>query len=349
MYLFLMLMGGKKQPPVPQTVTVPAPTAGVYLRSGFDTDPSAFLGRFLPAGQPEVDESNGMTTRCSALVSYRKVGGGGVTYIEQVTVSTAVAARLGVPLVASVEGGVARTSSVRVQYKLLNKLVADIPDPVAFESCCKAAPDQCTDRYISEFYEGVGSVQYAKATAVHGKVKGVVQTVAVGAEASRGVEWVQSTSFDQPVYFAFKTSPNAFAGAGAAPCGSWMDAPPKSTQGSYFVGVSPPAPTEAAAREAALRDARLQTVAWAQTAIQAGSLTVELDEAGRAGLLQRLSETRTLETASAGVASLVKDESWCITPQATPDGTMVTAKVLAFLPASEHGQAARILSALASP
>jgi hypothetical protein len=347
MYLFVLLLAGKKQPP--ETVTVPPPTQGVYLRSGFDTDPSAFLGRFLPAGQLDLDESNGMTTRCSSLVSYRKIGGGGVTYTEQVTVSTAVATRLGVPLVAGVEAGVGRTSTVRVQYKLLNKLVADIPDPAAFESCCKAAPDQCTDRYISEFYEGVGAVLYAKATTTHGKVKGVVQTVAVGAEVSRGVEWVQSIAFDQPVYFAFKTTPNAFSTAGAAPCGAWMDSPPKSTQGTYFVGVSAPAATEAAAREAALRDARLQTVAWAQTAIRAGSITVELDEVSREGLLQKLSETRTLETASAGVASLVKDESWCITPQVTPDGTMVIAKVLAFLPASEHGQAARILSSLAVP
>ena len=46
------------------------------------------------------------------------------------------------------------------------------------------------------------------------------------------------------------------------------------------------------------------------------------------------------QTAASGVASLVKDESWCVTPEATPGGNVYVAKVLMLLPKQDEQKAA---------
>jgi hypothetical protein len=49
------------------------------LESGlFDTDPSGYIGRFVPRGSLEVDETSAMPLMCSQYVSHRFVDGGGV-------------------------------------------------------------------------------------------------------------------------------------------------------------------------------------------------------------------------------------------------------------------------------
>ena len=97
--LTLILLTGCPKASGPQAPSM-APSSNVYLRNSLDTDPSGYIGRFLPAGLTDLDESSGMTLACSEHVGWRFVEGGGVQYSEVLNASTAVSARFGVPLVA---------------------------------------------------------------------------------------------------------------------------------------------------------------------------------------------------------------------------------------------------------
>lgn len=337
----LFLAGGKKASKVSEASVVPPPVQGLFLRGGFDKDPSGYLGRFLPPDTSDVDESNGMQLTCSQHISYKEVDAGGVQYDEVFNASSQVAARIGIPGLVSLGGGKNESTSVRVRYVLTKKMVSDVPDPAALERCCKAAPDQCTDRFIGEFYEGTGEVFYAYNSGHGGGGKGRKGPVGVELDYRNGVAWAKSVTFPNPIYFAFKTAPNLWTGAQDGGCGDWVDAPPKSTQGTYFVGLSDPRGTEAAAREAALADARAQTVRWAGTAIAEGTLSLAVTGGERTQLIDALSEEKRMSTASSGIARLVKDESWCITAEDTPEGKLYVAKVLAFLAKESEEPAAR--------
>ncbi len=316
------------------------PSKDIYLRSAFDTDPSSYIGRFLPEGGV-VDESASVKTRCSEHISYRSVGGGNVQYDELFSASTQAAIKVGMPEILGVglEGGGGRV--VRITYALAEKMIAEIEDPGAFEACCQAAPDQCTSRYVAEFYEGTGAVYYSIGAEGSVELSTVAEGVTGGIDVGHGMAWKRSIEFPEPVYFAMKTAPNPYVGAApvAAGCGEWVDQPPRSSLGQYFVGLSDPLPSERAAREAALLDARLQVVRWVEQTLSAesgassstsgelGSLTVELQADG------------AVEAASSGVASFVKDQGWCVKALPTPAGYTHVAYVLAFVPNEEAEEA----------
>jgi hypothetical protein len=316
------------------------PAANLFLRNAFDTDPSVYIGRFVPEGLSLVDETSAMPLTCSQHVGYRLVGGGGVVYDELFNSSSEAAARVGVPLVASASAAGNTSAELRVRYELTRKMVAEIKDPAAFEACCKAAPDQCSSRYIGEFLEGKGSIWFARSAAGSASAGGMTPSVSGDVEVKHGQEWQRSIEFPNPVYFGMKTTLNPYTGQTAAGCGPWVDAPPRSTLGQYFVGVSDPAASERLARESAMRDARLQVVRWVGESLTSGTLQVTTLEGGTSGLSARLDRTEVLELASSGVARLVKDEAWCVTSEGTPSGPLLTARVLALLPKAVQSDAA---------
>ena len=51
----LLLLTGCPKNPGPQAPSM-APSSNVYLRNSFDTDPSGYIGRFLPAGLTDLDD-----------------------------------------------------------------------------------------------------------------------------------------------------------------------------------------------------------------------------------------------------------------------------------------------------
>ena len=148
----LMMVWGCHKAPVPTGPSL-APTHNVHLRTSFDTDPSAHLGRFLPDELSELDESSGMTLACSEHVSWRFIDGGGVQTTEVLHTSSGTRARLGAAGMVEGTGGVDQTRAVRVSYTLTGKMVSVIEDPAAFAACCKAQPDQCTNRMVGEFIQ----------------------------------------------------------------------------------------------------------------------------------------------------------------------------------------------------
>ena len=136
------------------------------------------------------------------------------------------------------------------------------------------------------------------------------------------------------MYFAFLTTGAALPASADASCG-WCDNIPPSPEGVYFCGVSPPAPSEAMARDLAMRNAREQVVKLVGEYLSTQATS-------EASLVQGyLGDRQATSAAASGIASQVKDTRWC--PAATtnpPEGPKYTSKVLAFLSHADRKQAA---------
>ena len=333
-------------PPPPESeMVVPPAKPGVYLRASCDDDPSDLLGRFLPDGiaADQLDEGDGMQTRCSRYITYKEVGtGGGFTYVEYFKASRGLRASLGVSGVGTASGGYGDDASMLVHYTLAKKMRAVVSDPDALDRCCAAAPGQCTELYLGEFLLGSGRIMRAVGTEADFQAGGSYSGVTAELEFKDGVTWKQLTSFDG-CYFAFKTARHVPAAGG--PCGGeWWAEPPTSLDGQYFVGISPPAATQDLARSRAMRSARVQVVRYLGE-----YLTSRMSS--RATALEGYLEDESLVTnVSEGLASRVKDRCWA-QPEVveTVGGTRYIARVLAFFRKDqEEAAAAATLAAIAA-
>lgn len=230
----------------------------MWLRNTYDTDPSIYVGRFVPAGVTDLDESNTMVLACSKYITTRFIEGGNVEYTEDLHVSNQVAVKIGVPVVASGSAGYQHQRTAQVRYTLTGKLVAEITDPDGFAACCKDQPDQCTDRFVGEFIQGTGSVYHnaARDMSIEGQGTNPANGLAGEGGSSRSVEWQRAAEFPEPVYFAFKINPTPYSQGIVSTCPDWVDSPPKSDTGIFVVGSSDNNRNENAARNAALRSAR---------------------------------------------------------------------------------------------
>lgn len=274
-------------------------SSSLWLRNTYDTDPSIYVGRFVPPGVTDLDESNTMVLACSKHITTRFIDGGGVDYSESMYVNTQLALRLGMPVVASGSAGYEASRMAQANYKLTGKLVAEIADPEAFAACCKAQPDQCTDRFIGEFIQGVGSLHHSAERNVDLEGQGTNPSTGLSGEGgiSRSAEWQRAAEFPNPVYFAFKVNPTPYTQGAVDTCPSWVDNPPAGEGGVYVVGSVDNSRSESAARDAALRDA-----------------------GGHAA--------RTV-----GIAVPVRADSWCVTTKQKRERGPVrySARVLAFV------------------
>lgn len=254
---FLAVMTGCGGPPSHTSGPSFARTSNVYVRNAFDTDPSIYLGRFVPRGAADLDESSAMPLGCSRFITHRFVEGGGVKMTETMQVSSELALRLGLPGVASIGGARTSNREVRVEYTLLGKVIAEPTDHDAFAQCCEERPDQCTDRYIGEFLQGTGVVYRGDARSRSANVEGAHGGTGLKGEAgaSDGHRWSQLIEFPNPVYFAFKVTPTTQRRSTSS-CGRWVDSPPTEEGHVFFVGTSSASRTEEGAREEALRKAQ---------------------------------------------------------------------------------------------
>ena len=294
---------------VPQANSL-APSPNVFLRNSFDTDPSTYLGRFIPEGLEALDESAGMSLACSEHISWRYVEGGGVKYTEFLQASSEASARLGVPVFASAKGKGSSNSIVRVEYELTGKMIAEIDDPVAFNACCDASPDQCTTRYVGEFIQGTGSVYHLSDTSMTIDAQGA-HPAGVGGDVDvdHGISWKRAVEFPNPIYFAFKVAGTGHQQASTGTCSSWGEAIPIKEGRSYVIGVSREAKTESMARNQAINNATFQAAA-------AG--LIEYEFIG--------------EELPPGTVTAVNTEDWCVEATETDKGTRYVARVLAWAP-----------------
>jgi hypothetical protein len=273
-------------------------SSSIWLRNTYDTDPSIYVGRFLPPGVTDPDESNTMVLACSKHITARFIDGGGVDYSEDMHVNTQVALRLGLPVVASGSAGYEASRTAQARYKLTGKLVAEIVDPDAFAACCKEQPDQCTDRFIGEFIQGAGTLHHSATRNLDLAGEGTNPQTGISGEGglSRSAEWQRAAEFPNPVYFAFKVSPTPYTQGLVSTCPSWVDSPPATADGFFVVGSADNQRSEGAARNAAINHAG--NMAWR----------------------------------AAGVSVPVRQDEWCVTT--TPgkrNKTRYSARVLGFV------------------
>lgn len=280
-------------------------SASVYLRNTFDTDPSTYIGRFVPAGVTDLDESNTLILACSTHIKPRFIEGGGVAYSEDVSVSTQAAAKIGIPVIADASANYDARRSARADYVLTGKLVAEIADPAAFAACCKSQPDQCTDRFIGEFIQGTGSLRHqaARSTSVSGSGTNPQSGVSGSGGFDRSAEWNRVAEFANPVYFAFKVNPTAFKQGAVDTCPAWVEQVPTAEGGVYVVGHADGERSEQNARTDALADANTQAL--------------------KAAGLHRF--------ALGGAPMSIRAESWCVTSAQQRRSVRYSARVLAFV------------------
>lgn len=233
-----------------------APSSSIWLRNSFDTDPTTYVGRFVREEVTELDESNTMELACSKYITTHFIKGGNTLLTEEFQVSNHVAAKIGVPMVASGSAGYQHQRRVRVNYKLTGKLVAEISDPDAFVACCKKQPDQCTDRFVGEFIQGTGSFSHhtVRDMSAEGQGTNPANGISGEAEGRRSVELDHTVEFPEPVYFAFKVHPTFMQGT-VKTCPDWVNRPPRSDVGIYVVGAADKMRNYEEARNAALSSA----------------------------------------------------------------------------------------------
>lgn len=310
------LMGGCIKSPIgfgtPQANSL-APSPNVFLRNSFDTDPSSYLGRFMPEGLLALDESAGMSLACSEHITWRYVDGGGVKYTEFLQASTEASARIGVPVFAGAKGQGSSSSIVRVEYELTGKMIAEIDDPVAFNACCDSSPDQCTTRYVGEFIQGTGSVYHLSDESLTMDAHGN-HPAGVGGDMDfeRGISWKRAVEFPNPIYFAFKVAGTGHHQASTGTCSSWGQSIPAKDGRSYVIGVSRESKSETSARNRAITNATVQAAA--------------------AGLIEYEFYGEELPP---GTVTSVNPEDWCVEATETAKGTRYIAKVLAWAPISD--------------
>ncbi len=319
--LALLLLGGCHKAAIPTGPSL-APMHNVYLRTSFDTDPSAHLGRFLPDGLSDLDESSGMTLACSEHISWRFVEGGGVQTSEVLHTSLDTRAHLGAVGMGEAELGGGRTRAVRVSYTLTGKMVSTIDDPAAFAECCKSQPDQCTTRMVGEFLQGTGSVdvELARGRDVRAETRTLVSPVSGGIHVSDGVAWRRAVVFPEPVYFAFKATPTPYDQHAVRTCSRWTDTLPASPDGLYLKASSAPAWTEKAARAEA-RDALF-------------------DQARAAAGVAHISD--------AAVPG-IHEQDWCVERYTEDGATLYAAHVLGFMRHDDRAEARAQQEPVAEP
>ncbi len=324
---------GKKVPP-PEFVP---PTTNLQLRATFDTDPSTYLGRFIPDGAAVPDESAARKTACSQFISIKSIGGGGVEYDEVFEASADAAVGFGIPKTELKLGGSGgQSASLRAQYTLTTKLVADISDPIAFASCCRQSPTECTGRFVGEFIEGTGSIWAAQSSSADGSVLKALEAVGLEVQASMGVAWSRSRKFPNPVYFAFRVTE-----VPKVDCKALVDNPPRSEKGLYFGSVSEPLPSEKVARDAAMAGAREQAVKYLGEAIATGSVSTTAIGGNAGAAVARFDDQQFVQRAAEGIARFVKDELSCVEQSPSVDGPRYTVRTLAFMPTAALDEAAR--------
>ena len=321
-------------PVVEQSVHI-EPQPGIYLRTGFDSDPSDFIGRFISDDVPAdmIDENRGRQTRCSQFIEFREVRAGG-TYDEIYRASRSAGATLDVASIAEVagvrgdmSGGTEEAAAVRVKYEL-TRIMRGSPTEEYWD-CCDRNVGQCSGRYLSEFRAGTGTI-YQMLGSQKALEAGVVVPATVGTEVvyENEVAWQRTMEFED-LYFAFAVA----EGAAFDDCG-WVNNIPVADDGIYVVGHSPRVASESRARTLARRNARQQVVEYLGEYIESSSTTTI------SSMDRYLEDEEIINTMAEGVAERVQVERYCPPEEfESPEGPLYSTYVLGFFSEDETKEA----------
>lgn len=340
-----------------KTQTMPlVPAGNFFLRNTYDVDPSTYIGRFVKddVQAPQIDEASTFKSRCSSFIQPQVIQGGNVLVEQLFNASVNAGASAGVGAaglkIANLGFSLLSSNVIRAKYITTAKMLSDIPDAGALEDCCKMAPDQCSQRYISEFIQGTGAL-YVGATKGRQVKTGIEQgstlmgldtRVYPEVEFGQSMSWFRGAVFTTPVYFAFKLSDTGPWNKNV--CESdWVRDPPRVAQGQYVIGISATVPQEGIARDLALANAREQVVKLVGEQIVMGTISTSTVVGGAVVSTALQSET-TVQRAATGMAKFVKDHCWKIEEIDQVNGLFYKAYVLAFVPNASLTQAAEALS-----
>lgn len=326
----------------------------IFLRITPDGDASDIIGAFLPDDVPDaqVDESSAVRTRCSQFIKPKRVPASG-EYQEVAAASSGAAGKLGVKSVAKIDMGGQAAEALLVRYALIEKMQADV-DEDNLQRCCADAPDQCSKRFIAGALLADGNYYAAtEASSGAGLDSKALENLPVDASVvyESDMKWERKVQFKRQ-YFAFSTRRSVSGGlnnsdaksvaaaeAADAAC-AWANKVPTSLDGMYFVGVSNPLPSEALAREDAMRNARDQVIKYLGEYLAEAQMSATKTVGNMADIQVLMDDTKVKESMSGGIAKSVKDQKWCGPSElGTPSGMKYTMKALAFFPNSEKKSA----------
>ena len=338
---------GHDQPQLPGPTVLPnAPS--LFLRVTPDADASSMIGAFVPDDVPDasIDETKIRVTRCSKFITPATLPASGRVK-EIAAASQAASANLGVQGIGKFDIGGSRGNAMLVYYDLQEKMQGKV-DADGLGRCCADAPQECSKRYISSAVMGTGGYYAATESANSGGLDAAIPAdlpIDVGVVYQDSMKWERRAQFKRQ-YFAFSFQhtgggpPSVTTNAGGC---EWANNVPTDLDGTYFVGVSNPMPTEKLAREDAMRDAREQVVHYLGEWLAESTASTRKITGSAADLTATFDDTTTKQALSQGLARMVKDRKWC-GPElsATPSGEKSTMKALAFFPTSERAQASRV-------
>lgn len=310
-----------------------------FVRLEFDDDPSVYVGRFVKPGEPEITESSAMELACSKHITPKVVNVSSPTKEEYFTAASSVAANLSIPPAFSAGTAGDRSVTLLVSYTTTRKMQYEITDAEAFEACCLAGPNQCTDKFIGEFIMGTGQVYYSLGSEAEASAQGLSVTNAGDVKVKDGRYWRSAYTFSSPTYFLFRTSENIHvppsmpSGRCDDPAVTWDDTLPTSTTGQYFVGVSQVMDSETAARDNALLKGKETAVRWAGESISSERKESTTYGGSGSGMGTTVGGGASTTSSASGVAAYVKDIAYCDMNAARPTGGYdYKYKVLVFLP-----------------
>ena len=275
----------------------PVPAIGTFVRlykpaEGESIDPNRVgLYEMAPSACSELFESKSM-----AAAEKRS---------EVWKIKSGVSASVGMP-VFTAKGSAENESVLGIQYNLSNKEIQKGGIKEVTE-CCLRRPDTCTDRYVSEVWQGEGSLW-----SIDSSSKGLKAALrAVPTLASAGFNdqagWNRGSEWPASMYFAYRTNTLMIPS-----CKAYMNDLPEIDGKVLFSGVSSRVESEQAARRDARDDATQQLVRYL-------GQEYSIDEAG------------ARSTASALVKG-IKDSLTCLDAvEDTVDGPRYLARVRMYV------------------
>jgi hypothetical protein len=286
------------------------------------SDPSPAAGSFLipytPEGEPDpkrVGTYEVAASSCTAELAF-KVVPSSESREELWMMDSGAGATVGLPQFGIKIGGGTK-SMAGIRYTIQDKLIVE-PDSIKkLESCCMRNPEKCTDRYIAEYWRGVGALH--RSTGTDAALKTSLKALDKVGKIDFGVDkgWTMSSKWEEPQYFAYRVQRFQLPS-----CQSYMNDLPEVEGKLLFAGVSARSANEQTARMDARNDARQQLVRY---------------------LGEEFKITGDQVTSSAeALISRVKDGLTCLDePTPSPEGPQYLARVVMYVDAAGVEAAAK--------
>lgn len=220
-------------------------------------------------------------------------------------VTSGLAASVGMPVFSS-KGSAEHESVLGIQYNVRAKHVQKGGIAEVTE-CCLRRPDTCTDRYVSEVWQGDGSLWSVESSkkGMKAALRAIPTLASAGFNSQKG--WNRGSEWPESMYFAYRTNTLMIPS-----CKAYMNDLPEIEHKILFTGVSGRKASEQEARRDARDDATQQLVRYL-------GQEYSIDESG------------ARSTASALVKG-IKDSLTCLDPvEDTIDGSRYLARIRMYV------------------